>query len=127
MGFGKKIPHSKSKTTDTFYGEWEIGTYSAAWRIIHKGHVVCGSSDVVDSIDELDTRLQAIQLGTVLTVEVISQFDIRINLDNGVCIDFICASAEDDEIFHIFGPENIYIEYMCPSRWKVGKSNVPWS
>lgn len=127
VGFGDKVPHSKPKTADPFYGEWEIGTYSSAWRIIREGRVVCGSSDLVDSIDELDGRLQAIQLGAVVAIEALSQFDIRVKLDNGVLIDFICASAEDDEMFHIFGPENLYIEYTCPDGWKVGRSNAPWT
>jgi hypothetical protein len=83
--------------------------------------------DVVDSIDELDERLQAIRLGAVIAVEEQSQFEIRVKLDDGVFIDFICASAEDDEMFHIFGPESLYVEYTCPGGWKVGKSNTPWS
>jgi hypothetical protein len=127
VGFGEKVPHSKPKTADTFYGEWELGTYSAAWRVIREGRVVCGSLDVVDSIDELDERLQAIRLGAVIAVEEQSQFEIRVKLDDGVFIDFICASAEDDEMFHIFGPESLYVEYTCPGGWKVGKSNTPWS
>jgi hypothetical protein len=127
VGFGKRVPHSKPKTADPFYGEWEIGTYSSAWRIIRAGRVVCGSSDVVDSIDELDERLQAIKLGAVVAVEALSQFDIRVKLDDEVFIDFICASEGDDEMFHIFGPERLYVQYTCPDVWKVGKSNAPWS
>lgn len=127
VGFGEKVPHSKPKTADPFYGEWELGTYSSAWRVIQEGRVVCGSSDVVDSIDELDERLQAIKLGAVLAIEALSQFDIRVKLDDEVCIDFICASAEDDEMFHIFGPESLYVEYTCSEGWKAGKSNAPWS
>jgi hypothetical protein len=126
LGFGGKLPHSKPKTSDPFYGEWELGTYSAAWRIIREGRVVCGSLDAVDSIDELDERLQAIKLGKVLTIEVFSQFDLRVILDEDVCIDFICAAEDDDEMFHIFGPESLYIEYTCSDGWKVGKSNAPW-
>lgn len=127
VGFGEKVPHSKPRTADPFYGEWELGTYSSAWRVIHKGRVVCGSSDVVDSIDELDERLQTIKLGVILVIEALSHFDIRVKLDDDVCIDFICASSEDDEMFHIFGPESLYVEYVCRDGWKVGRSNAPWS
>jgi len=126
MGFGEKVAHSKPKTEDPFYGEWEVGSYSSAWRIVREGRVVCGSSDVVDSIKDLDERLQAITLGSVMLVETLSLLDIRVKLDNGVFIDFICASKEDDEMFHIFGPENLYVEYACPDGWRIGKSNVPW-
>jgi len=126
VGFGEKVPQSESKAADPFYGEWEFGTYSSAWRVIQEGRVVCGSSDVVDSIEELDERLQAIKLGAVLAIETLSQLDIRIKLDGEIYIDFICASAEDDEMFHIFGPESLYVEYTCRDGWKVGKSNAPW-
>jgi len=120
------LPHAKPKAVDTFYGERELGTYSSAWRVIREGQVVCGSSDVVDSIDELDERLQAIDLGAVLAIEMLSQFDIRVALERDVRIDFMSASAEDDELFHIFGPDNLYVEYTCPRGWRVGQSNAPW-
>ncbi|WP_138922517.1 hypothetical protein [Hylemonella gracilis] len=126
LGFGVRIPHTKSKAVDAFYGEWEIGTYSAAWRIVQNGAVICGSLDVVDSINELDDRLQNLELGAILSIEAVSELDIRVKLDNDFFIDFICVSAEDDEMFHIFGPMNLYVEYKYPDGWKVGKSNAPW-
>lgn len=126
IGFGEKVSHSKSKTVDTFYGEWEIGTYSSAWRIVSGNQIVCGSMNVVDSIEELDQELQNISLGAVVNIEAISPFDIRVNLDAGVFIDFIYASTDDDEMFHIFGPNSLYVEYKCADEWTVGKSNSAW-
>jgi len=38
----------------------------------------------------------------------------------------VSASAEDDVLLHIFGPENLYVEYTCPGGWRVGQSNAPW-
>lgn len=121
VGFGKKVPYPKPKMGDTFYGEWEIGTYSSAWRIIREGRVVCGSTDTVDSIDELDERLQAVKLGEVVSIEALSQFDIRVKLNNGVFIDCLCTFADDDEVFHILGPEGVYVEYKVPDGWKAGR------
>jgi hypothetical protein len=127
VGFGEKVPHLKTKAVDPFYGEWEIGTYRSAWRIVRDGEVVCGSLDVVDSIDELDGRLQGVPLGAVIAVEAPSKFDLRVRLDGGVFIDFVCASAEDDEMFHVFGPDSLYVEYTCADGWRVGKSSAPWA
>lgn len=127
IGFGEKLPNLKSKTVESFYGEWEIGTYSSSWRIVVNGEIICGSMDVVDSVDELDRRVQSLFLGSIISIENISPFDIRVSLDQGVFIDFICAAADDDEIFHIFGPESLYIEYKYIDGWRIGKSNVPWT
>lgn len=127
IGFGERVPQMTRKTIDGFYGEWEVGTYSSAWRIVLDGKIVLGSLDVTDSVDELDQRLQNIKLGSVTAIKVLSQFDIRLEFDGDAHIDFIYASTEDDEIFHIFGPENIYLEYTSSRGWKVGRSNVSWS
>jgi hypothetical protein len=127
LGFGSRVVHSRPKAEDSFYGEWELGTYSAAWRIVCDERVICGSSDLVDSADELDERLQAVKLGAIVAIEWLSLFDIRLRLDRGTFIDFIWASTEDDEMFHIFGPESLYVEYTCSDGWKVGKSNTPWN
>jgi hypothetical protein len=127
LGFGGRVPHLKRNAVDTFYGEWELGTYSSAWRIVQHGQVVCGSLDAINSIEKLDGLLQTVKLGAVMGVEALSEFDIRILLNEGVHIDFMCASSDDDEMFHIFGPESIYVEYKCLGGWNVGKSDVPWA
>lgn len=127
IGFGKKIPNLNSKTADSFYGEWEIGTYSSSWRIVANGEIICGSMNVVDSIDELDQQIQALLLGSIVNIENMSPFDIRVSLDQGIFIDFMCADDEGDEMFHVFGPEFFYIEYKYADGWKIGKSNVPWT
>lgn len=125
IGFGHPVPHFKDLAKDPYYGEWEIGTYSACWRIIRAGCVLCGSADVVDSIDELDDKLQGVTLGAVRAIDELTKFDIRVTLDNGVYIDFFCASSDDDEWFHVFGPDNIVVK-VSSDGWKIGKSNQPW-
>jgi hypothetical protein len=127
IGFGERILQSKPKVADPFYGEWEIGTYSSAWRIVDNSKILCGSLDVVDSIEELDEKLQQVRLGAVVDIEAVSLLDIRVKLERGVFVDFICASSEDDEMFHIFGPDNLYIEYKNIGGWEVGKSDAPWA
>src|SRR6185369_4583727 len=54
IGLGEKIYHGNSKLLDEYYGEWEIGTYYSAWRVLKEGRIICGSDDLVDSADELN-------------------------------------------------------------------------
>lgn len=127
IGFGERVFHGKSNMPDDFYGEWEIGTYTASWRVVQKDIILCGSQDVVDEDAELDQLLNTILLGRVAAITNIGKLDIRVDMDNGIHIDFLGCSTEDDEMFHIFGPENLYIEYSVKEAWKIGKSNKPWT
>lgn len=126
IGFGKKRLHGKVNRPDDFYGEWEIGTYIASWRIVQEEIVLCGSQDVVDSLSELDQMLNTIQFGRIAAIKTIGKLDIRVELNNGIYIDFLGCSSEDDEIFHVFGPDNLYVEYSIKEKWRIGKSNTPW-
>ena len=119
IGFGEKVPHGSSKKIDPFYGEWEIGTYSSAWRIVRDGQILCASKDLVDSTEELDEKLQRIPLGTIVGVQALHQFDISVKLTDGVSIEFICVSTDDDEMFHIFGPNRLYVEYKYAKGWNI--------
>lgn len=124
VGFGEKIPHGKPRLRDTFYGEWEIGTWEASWRITRNGVVLCGSQDG-DTADLLHERLQEIELGSILGIEAPSRFDIRVRLDGEVLIDFFTTSSVDDETFHVFCPQNLYVGYSWTAGWSVGRSDVP--
>lgn len=124
IGFGEKIFHKKN-LIDDFYGEWEVGGYSSSWRVIQGESIICGSQDAVSSIDELNKRINTIDFGGIQTLVMASKYDIRLVFDNGVSLEFICASADDDEMFGIFGPEKFYLGYNPISGWLMGKSNEP--
>lgn len=126
IGFGEKRFHGKTYLSDDFYGEWEIGTYSASWRVVRDGAILCGSRDIVDSVKELDQCLNSIRFGRILAISVVEKLDIRIDMDDGMRIDFLGTCSEDDEMFHIFGPDDFFMEYSITKAWKVGKSNEPW-
>lgn len=126
IGFGGKRLHGKANQPDNFYGEWEIGTYTASWRIVQEERILCGSQDVVDSLSELDQILNTIQFGRIVAIKVLGKLDICVEMDSGIHIDFLGCISEDDEIFHVFGPDNLYIEYSIKETWKIGKSNKPW-
>jgi hypothetical protein len=126
LGFGEKIFHSRKKSIDPFSGEWEIGTYCSAWRIVKNEKIVCGSMDPVDSLNELDERLSSVEFGSVMGIKMLSKFDIRVELDNGISIEFLCATDYEEEVVFIFGPNNLYIQYSLNEGWQIGKSNEPW-
>jgi hypothetical protein len=125
LGFGEKVPHVRKKSVDSFKGEWELGTYSSAWRIVKNGAILCGSMNPVDSNEELEQQVEAIQLGAVMAIEMLSKFDIRITLDDGTLVEFMCASNYDENMFHIFGPDHIFLGYKSTDGWRLGKSNEP--
>lgn len=123
LGFGKEIPQSNPRLIDAFYGEWEIGTYTATWRIVHDGAILCGSQDVVENLAELDQRLSQIEIGRIKMIETTSKFDVCVNFEGGLSIDFLGATSENDEIFHVFCPSNTYLEYSIAGGWKKGVSS----
>lgn len=126
LGFGDKLFHGKSNISDTYYGEWEIGTYIASWRIAQSGRILCGSQDDVESHDELDKKLRNIPIGKIFSISLLTQFDIRVELESDMCVDFLSVTSEEDEIFHVFCPEKKYVEYSVKDGWKAGESNKPW-
>ncbi|MFZ6719409.1 hypothetical protein [Undibacterium sp. Ji49W] len=125
LGFGEKVPHVRKKSVDSFSGEWEIGTYSAAWRIVKNGAILCGSMNPVDSNEELEQQVDALQLGIVMSIEMLSKFDIRIALDDRTFVEFMCASNDDENVFHIFGPDHLFLGYSPAHGWRLRKSNEP--
>ena len=126
LGFGEKILHSRKKSLDPFRGEWEIGTYCSAWRIVENKRIICGSMDPVDLHDELDVKISSIEFGNVVNIVMLSEFDIRLELSNGINIEFLCATNYDDEAVFIFGPNHLYVQYTLNEGWRIGKSNEPW-
>lgn len=125
LGFGEKVLHLRKKSGDSFKGEWEVGTYSAAWRIVKSGAILCGGMNPVDSNEELEQQVETVELGAVISIEMLSKFDIRITLDDGTFVEFMCASNDDENMFHIFGPGHLFLGYKPTDGWRLGKSNEP--
>lgn len=127
MGFGARIFHGNPGVSTPFYGEWEVGTYYAGWRIVRDGRVLCGSDDVVDSIAEHSARVDEIGLGAVTSIQMLSAFDVRLNLENSCSLDFLGTHGEiDEEVVHIFGPDDLYLEFLPGEGWKIGPAGRDW-
>lgn len=126
IGFGMQQARPKHRLATAIVNEFEVGSYTAAWRIISKGKLLCGSMNPVNATSELDDQLGKIAIGNFLKIEMTTKFDVRIRTDNGVDIEFICASNEDDECFHIIGTNQLCVEYTLENGWRIGSSRTPW-
>ena len=125
IGFGKRLPHGHRRLGDSYYGEWEIGTYYGSWRIIKEGVIICGSNDT-DGCEDLSRRLMALEFGRILSVRNVDAYDISAEFDSGIVVNFLATSSDEDERFHIFCPDSIYVEFSVGGVWRIGKSNAPW-
>jgi hypothetical protein len=126
LGFGKKVYHdNKLKLVDAFYGEWEIRTYSYAWRVIKNGKILCGSGDAVDHVNELTAVLKRIKFGRIISLEQLTNLDVRVAFDTGIAVDLLAAVSDEDEGITIFCPDNKCIQFTVGNGWKIKSSNKP--
>jgi hypothetical protein len=123
IGFGDEA-NDDSQKRGKRYKRWEIGTYYNSWRVV-KGATVLLSNIDSNDLDELNRELNKIELGRVASIRQLSEFDVRVELDNGVALDFLGTNADEDEYFHVFGPENSYIQFSR-AGWETGRSDQPW-
>lgn len=122
LGFGKKIPHGSLNRADYYYGEWELGSYRAAWRLVRDKVILCASGDLVDSLYELDENLQRIELDSIKQIEQVSEFDFCIYFSNGIRLEFFTVTSDDDEILHLFCPDGSHLSYSLEGRWQIGRA-----
>ena len=66
------------------------------------------------------------KFGKISTIINLNYFDVRVEFDSGLLVDFLPAMSDEDEYFHIFCPENIYVQFSPGAKWEMGKSDVPW-
>jgi hypothetical protein len=127
FGFGRKIYHGNPKLIDTYYGEWEIGTYYCAWRVVSSGKIICGRDDI-EFVEETDAAIKQIEFGAFRLMEQLGDFDIRIEFDSGVIVDFISTTSDEtDECIEIISESSHQAaEFTVGQGWRIGPSNLPW-
>ncbi len=125
LEFGNNALQIGSDLSIPIPGEWRLGSYRGAWRIVQKGRVVCGSHDLVDNLQELNDKVAALQIGSVLGIELNSPHDVCVRLSDDTHIDFLGIFSDDDELFHLFGPENLFVSYSLERGWEVGRADAP--
>jgi hypothetical protein len=124
LGFGRKIFHHNERLYDTYYGEWELGTYYCSWRVMKNNHILVAKDDSAHR-DILTKRLKKIVFGHLISIDQLTDIDVRISFDSGIVVDFIATISDDDHYFHIFGPDHFYVDLSGNGKWTVSKSNEP--
>ncbi len=121
IGFGE-IDNSGAKP----HANVEFGTYDCAWRVSQEGKVICGSGDVVDEVIELEDCLSMVDLGCFSDLKLLTEFDVRLEFLTGVFIDVMCTISDDDEVLHVFFPDNEVLTFQPQVGWRFGRSDEPW-
>jgi len=127
LGFGPKIFQDERRNS-RLHNKWEMGTYYSAWRIIRNSKIVCASNDSVDEEDELESVIQEINLGPISTLDMSSDFDVRIGFHTEIFIEFLGTTSDDDHSVDIFNYSSQIVAQFTPgSGWRIGPSNLPWN
>lgn len=125
LGFGAKVYQNDPQLEVPYYGEWEIGTYRAAWRVMKNKRIVIGSGDP-GTPDELTRDLEAHNLGGFSKIELLSDLDILVSLESGHTIQFIAAAHDLEEpFFHIFMPGHMHLGLYAEGHWIHSRSDKP--
>jgi hypothetical protein len=123
IGLGKKIQNDCKNSRVEYYGEWEIGTYSAAWRIIKGGEFISGSKKLFDNADIETQSLIPLFDETLLSITELNEYDIGLKFSGNLFVDFLNCS-NDDEFLHILNTDgNFWILYFS-GQWICGKSPI---
>jgi hypothetical protein len=126
LGFGEKKFHNNPKIEKKYFTEWEIGSYRSSWRIVKDNKILMGKNDLED-VKELNIKINNIEFGNILAIKQISHFDIRLEFQDHILIEYLPAFSDVDEFFYIFCPENIHLEFAQDGKWTISKSNEPFS
>jgi hypothetical protein len=128
LGFGEKIYHGNPKLIDAYYGDWELGTYYCAWRVIKGGRILCGSDDSVESANELNSAICQIDFGAIQSIEHLSSLDIRLGFDTGIMVDFLATTSDgtDECLGIVHNSSHRAAEFSVEDGWTIGASNLPW-
>jgi hypothetical protein len=121
IGFGKKIYQNNPRLNTSYYGEWEIGTYYCSWRIICESTIICGSNDTEER-DDMNQKIKSINYGNIIHLDTMTSLDVRIVFNTGIVVDFL-SSISDDELFHIFCPDNKCIQLKPQGVWSISQSD----
>lgn len=105
------------------HGEWEIGTYNSAWRLASNTKIIVGSQDCFESQAEIEATMRGIQLGCFRSMVQDSPLDHSIHFDSGIVMEVLGTTACDDEVLHVFMPNNRYMEFTIKHGWTAKPAN----
>ncbi|WP_309382245.1 hypothetical protein [Paludisphaera borealis] len=121
LGFGDVV-----QDTPRPRGEWQIGTYYCAWRVVRGERILCGSSDAIIDPEGALKVLRSIPWGRFEGIWQPTEMDVRIELSDDVSVDFF-STIVDDCTVDIFRPNKTVISFSPAKGWEVGDSDRPWN
>ena len=115
IGLGNKYPTFRKAVS--FYGQWEIGTYNASWRIIKDGKILIASES-----EKLMTEEKEIVSFPQFKLEEINEptlFDLSFVFSSNLKIDFFNCYTEDDDFVHVIKIDKTWWEKK--TKWTLVK------
>lgn len=125
IGVGRKEYHNDTSLVTDYYGEWEFGSYINSWRILKNDKIIIGRDNRFENKNELNDRVNSISFGSFQEITIRNGRDVILNFSDSVEVQFLKTISDDDESFHIFCPNNIYIYLTAAGKLKIKKSDEP--
>ena len=125
IGFGGIIFVKNIRGTSYPHGKWEIGTYRSAWRMIENQRIICGSKCLFDSVEELRQKIVKLEGAKCTGIRMLTEFDVRIEFDQGYCVDILGVFGDEDELFHMFLPQRRVLALSIGGEWSAEDDNSP--
>jgi hypothetical protein len=123
IGLGNKCQKKSKLSTVEYYGEWEFGTYNAAWRVLHNGNILIGSCNL--NFEASKKGLELILEEKLTKIIPLSEFDVRLEFSNSLIFDFFNCFNTDDEFLHVLHIDGNFWELNNKGNWNFGHSLLP--
>lgn len=120
LGFGEEERGKKIGKSGIVYREWEISAYFSSWRMIRNGRFLFGNKEEKEVLIKC---VEEVELGAFVAIKRLSEWDVRVELDSGVSVDFL-ATRRDDASFQVSMPGTRWLTFTAEQGWMVSKSNV---
>lgn len=120
IGLGNKYPTFRKAVS--FYGQWEIGTYNASWRIIKDGKILIASESEKLIIEEKE--IVSLPQFKLKEIDEPTPFDLSFVFSKNLKIDFLNCYTEDDEFVHVIKIDKTWWEKKQNGLWLKGKDDV---
>jgi len=128
VGLGDRYKNNNKNSRVEYYGEWELGTYNASWRFIKNKEIIFGSNNFIENNNaalSLSTlNLRPLLDEKLMTIKVLSEFDIRFEFSGNMIIDILNCFNDDDEVLHFLHIEGSFWTLLKNNQWENGKSPV---
>lgn len=93
--YGGSIKLNLNKKQDGIIEKWNILSRQCSWRVLHYDHIVCGSEDEIEDIDD---ALSGLEMGEIIKTSQNWNLDFSLITSNGFRFDFLTNSVWDPQL-----------------------------